>query len=106
MKPIKCHILFCNGSDCKKKGNAQAYKHMKTALKDAKQPFARCSKTKCLGACKDAPVMVVYPDGVWYGSATGKNDIQTIVEQHILRRTPVKQHVVHQMVPETDRSGK
>jgi len=97
MKPIQCHILFCNGSDCKKKGNKKAQKHMKKALKAAKQPFARCSKTACLGACKHAPVMVVYPDGTWYGDVDSESDIQAIVETHIEGGSPLKKHVIHQM---------
>lgn len=101
MKPIKQHILFCSGSDCKKKGNSKAYKQMKTALKDAKQPFARCSKTQCLGACKHAPVVVVYPDGTWYGGVKPK-DVEVIVDQHIVGGCPLKQHILHQMPSEAD----
>ncbi|MEO1287253.1 MAG: NAD(P)H-dependent oxidoreductase subunit E [Chloroflexota bacterium] len=97
MKPIKRHILFCNGSDCKKKGNKKAQKYMKKALKDAKQPFARCSKTKCLGACKQAPIMVVYPDGTWYSGATSQKEIQAIVNEHIVDGSPIKNNVLHQM---------
>lgn len=96
MKPIQRHILFCTGGDCKK-GNKKAYKHMKKALKGAKQPFVRCSKTKCLGACKNSPVMVVYPDGTWYGDVADKKKIQAVVDEHIVGGCPVKEHLVHQM---------
>jgi NADH-quinone oxidoreductase subunit F/NADP-reducing hydrogenase subunit HndC len=97
MKPIKRHILFCNGSDCKKKGNKKAYKHMKKTLKSAKQPFARCSKTQCLGACKHAPVMVLYPEGTWYSGVTKAEDIETIVEKHIVAGCPQQDRILHQM---------
>ncbi|MEM9955757.1 MAG: (2Fe-2S) ferredoxin domain-containing protein [Chloroflexota bacterium] len=97
MKPIKGHILFCDGSDCKKKGNKKARKHMKKALKEAKQPFVRCSTTKCLGAYKQAPIMVVYPDGTWYSNATSKRDIQAIVEQHIVDDKPLEKNVLYQI---------
>jgi (2Fe-2S) ferredoxin len=96
MKPIQRHILFCDGSDCKKKGNKKAYKAMKKSLKDAKQPFARCSKTKCLGACKHAPVMVVYPDGIWY-TGIKKDDVQRIVAKHIVDGNIEEDSVLHQM---------
>jgi (2Fe-2S) ferredoxin len=97
MKPIQRHILFCDGSDCKKKGNKKAFKCMKKALKEAKQPFARCSKTKCLGACKHAPVMVVYPDGTWYNGVSSKAEVEAIVESHIVDGQPESKLVLHQM---------
>ncbi len=97
MKPIQRHILFCNGSDCKKKGNKKAIKCMKKALKGAKSNFTRCSTTGCLGACKHAPVMVVYPDGTWYSDAVSKGDIQAVVDEHIIGGCPIKDHVLHQM---------
>lgn len=96
MKPIKRHILFCTGGDCKK-GNKKAYKQMKKELKKAKQPFVRCSKTKCLGACKNSPVMVVYPDGTWYSGVTKPDEIKAVVDTHIVNGTPVKKPTLHQM---------
>lgn len=97
MKPIQRHILFCDGSDCKKKGNKDAYKAMKKSLKDAKQPMTRCSKTKCLGACKHAPVMVVYPDGTWYTGITKPAEVQSVVDDHLCGGETVNTHKLHQM---------
>lgn len=36
----------------------------------------------CLGFCSAGPLMVVYPDGVWYRPTTAA-DIDEIVEQHL-----------------------
>lgn len=97
MKPIRQHILFCTGSDCKKRGNKKAYKNAKAALKDAGQPFARCSQTQCLGACKHAPVMAVYPHGNWYSGVTSKDDLRDLFETQIEQGQPLKAHCIHQM---------
>lgn len=97
MKPIKQHLLFCTGSDCKKRGNGKAYKHAKSALKDAKQPFARCSKTQCLGACKNSPVMVVYPYGNWYSGVTSKSDIRDLIDTQIVNGERDESHCIHHM---------
>jgi (2Fe-2S) ferredoxin len=35
----------------------------------------------CLGFCSAGPLMVVYPEGIWY-RPTAPNDIDEIVEQH------------------------
>lgn len=97
MKPIKQHILFCNGSDCKKRGNKKAFKYAKAALKDAKQPFARCSKTQCLGACKHAPVMAVYPHGNWYSGVTSKDEVRDLIETQVVKGKADDSHCIHQM---------
>jgi (2Fe-2S) ferredoxin len=36
----------------------------------------------CLGFCAVGPLMVVYPDGIWYRPTTPE-DIDEIVEQHL-----------------------
>ncbi|WGR96265.1 (2Fe-2S) ferredoxin domain-containing protein [Bradyrhizobium sp. ISRA443] len=40
--------------------------------------------TSCLGFCSAGPLMVVYPDGIWY-RATTPEDIDEIVESHLKR---------------------
>ncbi|ANW03165.1 (2Fe-2S) ferredoxin domain-containing protein [Bradyrhizobium icense] len=36
----------------------------------------------CLGFCNAGPLMVVYPDGVWYRPTTA-DDIDEIIESHL-----------------------
>ena len=40
------------------------------------------SNTGCFGLCEQGPVVVVYPDNVWYGSVT-PDDVEAIMEKHI-----------------------
>ena len=40
------------------------------------------TNTSCMGPCSMGPVMVVYPDGVWYNKVTPE-DVEEILEQHI-----------------------
>ena len=39
------------------------------------------TKVDCLDQCDDGPVMVVYPEGVWYGEVDGPC-AREIVEEH------------------------
>lgn len=98
VKPYKRHLLFCMGSDCKKK-NKKQYKRAKKLLKEHKQPFVRCSKTKCLGACKHSPVMLLYPDGTWYGNVKKKKHLKRIIEAHLVEGNPVEDYAILQMPP-------
>lgn len=41
------------------------------------------TNTGCFGICDKGPIMVVYPQGVWYGNLT-PDDIPEIVENHFL----------------------
>src|ERR1039458_2006944 len=42
----------------------------------------------CMGLCEEGPVMVVYPEGVWYRRVQ-PSDISEIVEQHLCDGKPV-----------------
>ena len=46
------------------------------------------SNTGCFGLCEQGPVVVVYPDNVWYGSVT-IDDVSDILDSHIEGGTPV-----------------
>lgn len=48
----------------------------------------RINKTGCLGRCDEGPVLVVYPDNVWYTFA-GKEDIDEIINEHLVHGRPV-----------------
>jgi (2Fe-2S) ferredoxin len=48
------------------------------------------TNTGCFGICSQGPIMVVYPEGIWYGAVT-EEDIDKIVEQHIINGLPVEE---------------
>jgi (2Fe-2S) ferredoxin len=50
---------------------------------------ARANAAGCLDACADGAVLVVYPEGVWYGGVRPE-DVPEIVESHLLRGVPVE----------------
>ena len=43
----------------------------------------RMNKSGCLDRCDEGPVLVVYPEGVWY-TYVDKSDIDEIIERHIV----------------------
>jgi (2Fe-2S) ferredoxin len=45
---------------------------------------ARINTAGCLNRCEDGPVMVVYPEAVWY-SFVDEDDIDEILEEHLLK---------------------
>lgn len=85
------HLFFClnqrtNGEDCCANHGAQAaFEHCKARAKAeglAGVGKVRVNKAGCMNRCAGAPVLVVYPQGVWY-SYVDNADIDEIIDSHI-----------------------
>ncbi|MEO6315270.1 MAG: (2Fe-2S) ferredoxin domain-containing protein [Chitinophagaceae bacterium] len=64
---IKRHIFFCNGESCKKKGAAETTETIRAAVeRNGLSDLVHTTKTMCNGRCKDAPVMIAFPEGYWF----------------------------------------
>ncbi|MDD1635258.1 MAG: (2Fe-2S) ferredoxin domain-containing protein [Methylococcaceae bacterium] len=51
------------------------------------------TNTGCMGPCMLGPSVLVYPEGVMYGKLK-KEDVKTIIEQHLLGGEPVSSLMV------------
>ncbi len=49
----------------------------------------RINHAGCLNVCEHGPVMVVYPEGVWY-KFESEADVEEILRQHIIGGIPVE----------------
>ena len=96
-KPVK-HVFVCTQSrppehprgSCATKGSADVLQEFVQQF-EKKQMWGRFAVTGsgCLGACGAGPSVLVYPEGVMYGGVT-KDDVTTIIEEHLLRDKPVE----------------
>ncbi|MBS1187515.1 MAG: (2Fe-2S) ferredoxin protein [Burkholderiaceae bacterium] len=95
------HLFFCanerdSGKCCLNKHSKKVQKHAKKRVKELGlkgDEKIRINQTDCLGLCGSGPVVVVYPEGVWY-SYQDNDDIDRIVEQHLLGGKVVKKLVI------------
>lgn len=98
------HVFFClnqrdNGKDCCANHGAadlQAYaKDRVKALGLAGEGRVRINKAGCLDRCDFGPVLVVYPEAIWY-TAVDRNDIDEIIDEHLTHGRPVKRLMIDQ----------
>ena len=48
----------------------------------------RVNKAGCLDRCADGPVMVIYPEGIWY-TFIDAEDVEEIIQSHLIQGRPV-----------------
>jgi (2Fe-2S) ferredoxin len=53
-------------------------------------------ETPCLGVCAGGPIVVVYPEGVWYGGVTPEL-LERIVIEHLRDGRVVDEAVIHRL---------
>ena len=89
MKPYKKHIFVCTGKSCMAKGSEDVLKRLREKIDEDGVTGVKTSKGGCFGVCKETkenaelcPVVVVYPEGIWY-ERVDSNNINEIVDEHI-----------------------
>ena len=92
------HIFFCcnqrkEGAACCNDHHASEMRdYAKSRVKELKlsgEGKVRVNSAGCLDRCDEGPVVVVYPEGVWY-TYVDREDIDEIVEEHLKNGRPVE----------------
>lgn len=97
LRKIRSQVLVCKHKSCVEQGGKSAAKALKSALKEHRlRNEVIVTKVKCLDVCGRGPVMVVYPDGVWYGGVDAEC-ARKIVTEHLMEGRTVEKRVLHDM---------
>ena len=92
MSYFRHHVFFCCNQ--RQAGEACCNDHGASAMQTyAKERIAalglkgkgkiRINKAGCLDRCDEGPVLVVYPDNVWY-TYVDREDIDEIIDSHLV----------------------
>jgi len=95
------HVFVCtSGETCPTQGDVERYvKLLREGVKAAgRQTDVRINKAGCFSQCGHGPMVVVYPENVWYAGVE-ESDLKAIVTSHIVGGQPVERLRYEPSVP-------
>jgi len=101
MAPYSRHVLVCTGNFCSPdRRGRQIYSLLPELLEREDLLFGpdrvKRGETPCLGVCSNGPIVVVYPEGIWYAEVTPAL-LERIVVEHLKHGRPVEEAIFHRL---------
>lgn len=105
LQKIQRHVFLCADQTkpkcCSHEQGLASWNYLKRRLTELglDQPSSELpscvfrTKANCLRVCCSGPILLVYPDGVWYNRAT-PSAIEEIIQSHLLNNQVVEEYLL------------
>jgi len=101
MSPYEKHIFVCTGGKvCPVEGDSVAvHARLRELVRQAgRESSIRINQAGCMSQCGNGPMVVVYPDNIWYCGVRA-DDAEEIFREHLLGGRPVERLLYHPLQP-------
>ncbi len=103
---LQTHILVCNHKKCLKAGAREVKRELLDTLKEhGLRRQVMVTNVDCLDQCSRAPMVCVYPDGIWY-KEVDEAAARAIIEQRYGRGDSLKRHILRDAAEGSDDTQK
>jgi (2Fe-2S) ferredoxin len=83
MSQYERHVFVCEGKHCARAGGDVRDAVKESVDRAGLKRRVRVNRAGCLGQCGHGPMIVVYPEGVWYARVDRAGG-RRIAEEHLL----------------------
>jgi (2Fe-2S) ferredoxin len=85
------HVFVCtSGKNCSAQDSAAVFQFLKDGLREAGiASRVRVNHSGCMGQCGHGPMVVVYPQDVWYGGVD-VDGARRVLDEHLIGDRPVE----------------
>ncbi|KGG79559.1 NADH dehydrogenase [Caloranaerobacter azorensis H53214] len=100
MNIYRAHVLICGGTGCTSSSSDKIQNEFELKIKEkGLDKEVKVVRTGCFGLCEAGPIVIVYPEGAFY-SHVKVEDVEEIVEEHLLKGRIVKRLLYKDAVEE------
>ncbi len=101
---VNYHLLLCASSSkekcCTSSEGLPSWKKLKEIIKELglespvrPEGIVLRSKVDCLRVCGNGPILLTWPDGIWYQRVTPQR-IEKIIHEHIINNKPIEEWII------------